>query len=87
MVLANLIMLLTLALTATQTVKAFQAMYASGDIADTSVTVNKAATGDQRLVINNNSKNIALSTEISGLKAGTDYVARILCGKREQCKD
>ena len=58
----------------------------SGDIADTSVTVNKAATGDQRLVINNNSKNIALSTEISGLKAGTDYVAEFYVENESDAK-
>ena len=58
----------------------------SGDIVDASVTVNKAATGDQRLVINNNSKNIALSTEISGLKAGTDYVAEFYVENESDAK-
>lgn len=49
----------------------------SGDINDSSVVVEKSFTGDQRLAFNSPSDDVAVTTTISGLKVGADYVAEI----------
>lgn len=49
----------------------------TGDIKDASVVVEKAATGDQRLAFNNPTADVAVTTTLSGLKAGTNYVAEV----------
>lgn len=49
----------------------------TGDITDTSVVVEKAATGDQRLAFNNPTADVEVTTTLSGLKAGTNYVAEV----------
>ena len=49
----------------------------SGDIADDSVEVNKAATGDQRLAFMSPESEVAVTTTISGLEPGEDYVAEV----------
>lgn len=48
-----------------------------GDIDDPSVVVEKAYTGDQRLAFNSPSKDVAVTTQISGLKTGVEYVAEV----------
>lgn len=48
-----------------------------GDINDPSVVVEKASTGDQRLAFNSPSKDVAVTTQISGLKTGVEYVAEV----------
>lgn len=48
-----------------------------GDIDDPSVVVEKASTGDQRLAFNSPSKDVAVTTQISGLKTGVEYVAEV----------
>ncbi|MGN0330509.1 MAG: endo-alpha-N-acetylgalactosaminidase family protein [Kineothrix sp.] len=49
----------------------------SGDIGDEAVVVEKASTGDQRLAFNSPEMGVAVTTAISGLKPGTDYVAEV----------
>ena len=49
----------------------------SGDIANKAVVVEKAKTGDQRLAFNSPAEDVAVTTTISGLKAGTNYVAEV----------
>ena len=48
-----------------------------GAIDDPSVVVEKASTGDQRLAFNSPSKDVAVTTQISGLKTGVEYVAEV----------
>ena len=49
----------------------------SGDIQDNSIVVEKSKTGDQRLAFNSPAKNVAVTTMISGLEKGKDYVAEV----------
>lgn len=49
----------------------------SGDIENESVVIEKANTGDQRLAFNSPLDNVSVTTTISGLKEGIDYVAEI----------
>lgn len=58
----------------------------SGDIKDSSVVVEKANTGDQRLAFNSPSGDVAVATTISGLKAGTDYVAEVYVENNSDAK-
>ena len=58
----------------------------TGDIADASVGVEKSKIGDQRLVIRDNTKDVAVSTKISGLKAGTEYVAEFYVANESDAK-
>lgn len=48
-----------------------------GDIDDPAVVVEKASTGDQRLAFNSPSQDVAVTTQISGLKTGVEYVAEV----------
>ena len=48
-----------------------------GDIDDPAVVVEKASTGDQRLAFNSPSADVAVTTQISGLKTGVEYVAEV----------
>lgn len=48
-----------------------------GDIDDPSVVVEKAWTGDQRLAFNNPSADVAVTTQIAGLRTGVEYVAEV----------
>ncbi len=58
----------------------------SGDIKDDAVTVTKANTGDQRLTFNSPLDNVAVTTTISGLKKGTDYVAEVYVENNSDAK-
>lgn len=58
----------------------------SGDIADKSITVQKAVTGDQHLVIDSPAKDVSVTTTISGLKAGTEYVAQVYVDNQSDAK-
>lgn len=58
----------------------------SGDITDASVRVKKAANGDQYLMIEDPAKNITLSTTISDLVPGQNYVAQIYVDNRSDKK-
>lgn len=58
----------------------------SGDITDASVRVKKAASGDQYLMIEDPAKNITLSTTISDLVPGQNYVAQIYVDNRSDKK-
>lgn len=49
----------------------------SGDITNSAISVTKADTGDQRLTFKNPEKDVTVSTQIRGLKAGTNYVAEV----------
>ncbi|MBR6770157.1 MAG: Ig-like domain-containing protein, partial [Lachnospiraceae bacterium] len=49
----------------------------SGDITHPAVVVEKADTGDQRLAFNSPDMDVAVTTTIHGLTAGTDYVAEV----------
>ena len=58
----------------------------SGDIADDSVVVGKSVVGSQQLVMDSPSKNVAVTTVISGLVPGEDYVAEIYVDNRSDAK-
>ena len=58
----------------------------SGDIADESVVVEKANTGDQRLAFNSPLDDVSVTTTISGLKKGTDYVAEVYVENNSKAK-
>lgn len=49
----------------------------SGDIQNAAVQVEKANTGDQRMAFNSPKEDVAVSTTISGLTKGTEYVAEV----------
>lgn len=49
----------------------------SGDIEDAAVSVKHAATGDQRLTIADPAKDVAVTTQLSGLEPGKTYVAEL----------
>ena len=48
-----------------------------GDIDDPAVVVEKASTGDQRLAFNSPSQDVAVTTQIFGLKTGVEYAAEV----------
>ena len=58
----------------------------SGDIADESVVVEKANTGDQRLAFNSPLDDVSVTTTISGLKKGIDYVAEVYVENNSKAK-
>lgn len=58
----------------------------SGDIADESVTVGKSEVGSQQLVMDSPSKDVAVTTAISGLVPGEDYVAEIYVNNESDAK-
>lgn len=58
----------------------------SGDVEDNAVAVVKSENGDQRLSMISPEKDIAVTTTISGLTKGTDYVAEIYVENLSDCK-
>ena len=69
--------------------------YADGDKVDAdvwsgadndAVKVTKAWTGDQRLTIESPAEDVAVSTKLTGLKAGKDYVAEVYVDNRSDSK-
>ena len=50
------------------------------------VKVTKAWTGDQRLTIESPAEDVAVSTKLTGLKAGKDYVAEVYVDNRSDSK-
>ncbi len=59
----------------------------SGDIDNAAVTVEKyAKTGDQRLAMNSPEKDVTVSTKITGLTAGKDYVAELYVDNESDAK-
>lgn len=69
--------------------------YADGDKLDAdvwtgadndAVKVTKAWTGDQRLTIESPAEDVAVSTELTGLKAGKEYVAEVYVENRSDSK-
>lgn len=58
----------------------------SGDIDSSAVVVEKANTGDQRLAFNGPSEDVSVSTEISGLKKGVNYVAEVYVDNESDAK-
>lgn len=58
----------------------------SGDIDDASVSVETSDLGDQKLVFNSPEKNVEVTTTISGLEAGTDYVAEVYVDNQSDAK-
>ncbi|MGN0335171.1 MAG: endo-alpha-N-acetylgalactosaminidase family protein [Lachnospiraceae bacterium] len=58
----------------------------SGDITDKSVVIERSSKGDQKLVMNSPAKDVAVSTTISGLTAGEDYVAEIYVENQSEAK-
>lgn len=69
--------------------------YADGDKLDAdiwtgvdndAIKVKKSWTGDQRLTIESPKEDVAVSTELTGLKAGKDYVAEVYVENRSDSK-
>ena len=58
----------------------------SGDINDNAVVVEKADTGDQRLAFNSPMDSVSVTTTISGLKKGVDYVAEVYVENNSDAK-
>lgn len=58
----------------------------SGDINDNAVVVEKADTGDQRLAFNSPMDSVSVTTTISGLKKGADYVAEVYVENNSDAK-
>lgn len=58
----------------------------SGDITDESVVITRTSLGDQKLVMNSPAKDVAVTTTISGLTAGKDYVAEIYVENQSEVK-
>ena len=58
----------------------------SGDIEDASVTVKHAPTGDQRLTIADPAKDVAVTTQLSGLEPGKTYVAELYIANESDAK-
>ena len=58
----------------------------SGDIEDASVTVKHAPTGDQRLTIADPAKDVAVTTQFSGLEPGKTYVAELYIANESDAK-
>lgn len=58
----------------------------SGDIEDESVVIEKANTGDQRLAFNSPSEDVSVTTTISGLKKGVNYVAEVYVENNSDAK-
>lgn len=58
----------------------------SGDIDNSAVVVEKASTGDQRLAFNSPSEDVAVTTEISGLEEGVNYVAEVYVDNESDAK-
>ena len=58
----------------------------SGDIDNSAVVVEKASTGDQRLAFNSPSEDVAVTTQITGLEEGKDYVAEVYVDNESDAK-
>ncbi len=58
----------------------------SGDINAEGVEINVTNLGDQQLYLSNTDKDIAISTTISGLIAGEDYVAEVYIANESDAK-
>ena len=58
----------------------------SGDTDSSAVVVEKASTGDQRLAFNSPSEDVSVTTQISGLKTGVDYVAEVYVDNESDAK-
>lgn len=58
----------------------------SGDIDDASVYVETSDLGDQKLAFDSPEKDVEVKTTISGLKAGTDYVAEVYVENQSDAK-
>ncbi|WP_300379814.1 endo-alpha-N-acetylgalactosaminidase family protein [Clostridium sp.] len=58
----------------------------SGDINNESVVIEKAKTGDQRLTFNSPSENVSVTTTISGLEKGVNYVAEVYVENNSDAK-
>lgn len=57
-----------------------------GDVDSDAVTVEKAATGDQRLAMNSPKTDVAVTTKIRNLTVGKDYVAEIYVNNESEAK-
>ena len=58
----------------------------SGDINAEGVEINVTSLGDQQLYLSNTDKDIAVTTTISGLTAGKDYVAEVYIANESDAK-
>ena len=58
----------------------------SGDIEDPSIVVEKSSTANQRLAFNSPANDVAVTTTISGLKAGESYVAEVYVENNSNAK-
>ena len=58
----------------------------TGDINAEGVSVFVTSLGDQQLLLNNTDKDVAVSTEISGLTAGENYVAEVYIANESDAK-
>ncbi len=58
----------------------------SGDITNEAVRVEKAVTGDQHLVFDSPETDVSVTTTISGLTAGTEYVAQVYVDNESDAK-
>ncbi len=58
----------------------------SGDVADDGVKVVRMTTGNKYLSMGSETKELAVTTNITGLKAGTDYVAAVYVDNQSEAK-
>ena len=58
----------------------------SGDVADEGVKVVRMMTGNKYLSMGSETKELAVTTDITGLKAGTDYVAAVYVDNQSEAK-
>ena len=58
----------------------------SGDINAEGVSIFRTGLGDQQLLLNNTDKAVAVSTEISGLTVGENYVAEVYIANESDAK-
>ena len=59
----------------------------SGDVADDGVKVVRMTTGNKYLSMGSETKELAVTTNITGLKAGTDYVAAVYVDNQSEAKE
>ena len=57
-----------------------------GDVSDASVSVKRNEFGDQQLSVANPSKDVKLSTELTGLTAGKEYVAELYVANQSDAR-
>ena len=58
----------------------------SGDINAEGVSIFRTSLGDQQLLLNNTGKDVSVSTTISGLTVGEDYVAEVYIANESDAK-